>query len=161
MRQYFLLMPGGLCYGFVQAILFLQDHTKHEEMVLLKTEGILWTPLIYFLYLQYTLHLPSWNNKCVLRQGICTTIRPLTHPNDTLTKEIMHWLKVGHVKRQKLLPVSGEGKVSTKLKSSSLFSVLCGDRKPSARSQTEGRSNMLLSSEWWLGDVSSPSMVPL
>lgn len=71
----------------------------------------------------------------------------VTQSNDTLPKERMHWLKKEHVGRQKLLPVGGEGKVSTEQKSSSLFSELCGGRKRSARSQTEGRSNTLLSSE--------------
>ena len=71
----------------------------------------------------------------------------VTQSDDTLPKQIMHWVKKEHVKRQKLLPVGGEGKVSTERNSSSLFSELFGGRKRSARSQTEGRSNMLLSSK--------------
>lgn len=73
----------------------------------------------------------------------------------------MHWIRKDHVRRQKLLPGSGEGKESGEQKGSSLLSVLLEGWKISARSQTEGRSNTLLSSEWRLGDVSFPSMVPL
>lgn len=75
----------------------------------------------------------------------------------------MHWIRKDHVRRQKLLPGSGEGKESGERKGSSLLSVLLEGWKISARSQTEteGRSNTLLSSEWRLGDGSFPSMGPL
>ena len=36
LRQYFLLMPGGLLCGLVQVTLFLWEHTAHEETVLPK-----------------------------------------------------------------------------------------------------------------------------